>query len=313
MGALLAAVSLLAAAEPQPARAQGVPDVENARALFVEASRRGNEGRWNEARELYARSLQLKQAPLTRYSLGVAQRESGHLADALASFRTFVKEPSTPSSAAFVEPAHAAIDALAARVGKIIVTVEPRPIEGLALTIDAQPAPPTWEGPREIDPGSHEIGARAPGFRGATARFLVLAGGTEAVTLVLTPLPNAAGAHVASGPPAAVAPLPDQTPAPPSRALPIALMAAGGGVFIVGAAVGLVGVSQASQATTRDGADASAARTKGIAGDVLAGTGIAAAGVGLILLLTQRHPAAAVPGPVTLWTSGPTAGVAMRF
>ena len=109
--ALLLAAGLLSVGAPRAVLAESADDVETARACFLEATRLGKQGRWKEASEMYARSLQLKPAPLTRYSLGVAQRESGRLADALASFRTFVKEPSTPSSAAFVEPAHAAIDA----------------------------------------------------------------------------------------------------------------------------------------------------------------------------------------------------------
>ncbi len=243
-GALLL-VSLVAFAEPRSARAESVADVENARALFVEAARRGGQGRWNEARDLYARSLQLKQAPLTRYSLGVAQRESGHLADALASFRTFVDEPQTPASSPYVEPARTAITALAARVGRVVLAVEPRPIAGLALSMDGQPIAAGLEGPREIDPGSHEVSARAPGYRAVVTRFLVAAGGSETVKLQLVSLSlPGGGARPPADSATAVAPPPAEPPAPAGRALPIALMAAGAATFVVGLSVGLVGVSQ---------------------------------------------------------------------
>jgi hypothetical protein len=91
-------------------------------------------------------------------------------------------------------------------------------------------------------------------------------------------------------------------------------MGVGGGLFIGGISLGLVGVRQASQAPTQDGPDAHAARTKGIAGDVIAGAGVATAGVGLVLLLTsgRSRPATATPG-VGLWTSGATAGMEARF
>ena len=52
-------------------------------------------------------------------------------------------------------------------------------------------------------------------------------------------------------------------------------------------------LAQAHDAPTRTGAEADSAHTKALAGDILAGTGIAAAGVGLILLLTQTSLVAA--------------------
>src|SRR4051812_9948895 len=95
---VMALAAALAWASPQLATAETTTDVENARALFVAATKLGKEGRWREARDLYARSLQLKPAPLTRYSLGVAQRETGRLVHALNSFRAFLAEPSTPTT-----------------------------------------------------------------------------------------------------------------------------------------------------------------------------------------------------------------------
>jgi hypothetical protein len=303
-------VAMLAFAAPRAALAQSASDVETARALFVEAARLGNEGRWKEARDLYARSLQLKAAPITRYSLGVAQRETGHLADALSSFRAFLAEPEAPATARYTAPARAAVTALEARVSRISIGIEPRAIDGLTLTIDGQPVPPAFDAPREIDAGAHDVLARAQGFRPGSAHFVVAEGAGAAVTITLA----ATTAPVASK--ALVRPLdtlaPTEPPPPPSaapdRTLPFALLGVGGALFLGGATLGLVGVSQASNAPTRDGSAAHAAQAKGIAGDLLAGAGIATAGIGLILLLTRgsTSPPRASGSTVSVTGSGIT-------
>lgn len=307
-------VTLLQIMSPHPALAQTTTDVETARALFVEGAKLGNEGRWKEARDLYARSLQLKAAPITRYSLGVAQRETGRFADALSSFRAFLAEPEAPATARYTQPARAAIAALEERIGRVAITVEPRPIEGLTLTIDGLPVPPTSDRPREVDPGAHDIAARAPGFRQGSAHFVVTEGGGAAVTLTLAPATAAVGSKsqvVALDITAPIAPPPPPPPHASNRTLPFVLLGVGTGLFIGGATLGLVGVSQASDAPTKDGSAASSAKAKGIAGDLLGGAGIATAGIGLILLLTGGQTSAASAAQSTVSVSG--SGLAVRF
>lgn len=310
-------VALLAAASPRAALAQSGSDVETARALFVEGAKLGNEGRWKEARELYARSLQLKAAPITRYSLGVAQRETGHLAEALGSFRAFLAEPEAPATARYTAPAQAAVTALEARVGRLSIAIEPRPIDGLSLTIDGQPVPPASDTPREVDAGAHDVLARAPGFRPGTAHFVVAegAGATVTITLATTTAPVGSKALVRPldiDSPAPIAPPPAAAPAPaPGRTLPFALLGVGGALFVGGATLGLVGVGQASSAPTRDGSAARAAQAKGIAGDLLAGAGIATAGIGLILLLSRGSASPPRAAGSTVSVTG--SGIAVQF
>jgi hypothetical protein len=312
----LAAAILLAAlasSAVRPALAQSASDTDTARALFVEGARLGNEGRWREARDLYARSLQLKPAAITRYSLGVAQQETGHLADALACFRAFLAEPETTATARYTAPARAAVAALEPRVGRVSIVIEPRAIDGLSLTIDGQPVPPTSDAPRDIDPGAHDLQARAPGFRPAAAHFVVAEGVGAAVSVTLAPTTASLGSKAVVRPLDAAVDAPPPPPGAPSRALPFALLGIGGALFVGGATLGLVGVSQASNAATRDGAAAHAAQGKAIAGDILGGAGLAAAGVGLIILLTRG----ASPAPPNR-SSGSTVsltstGIAVQF
>ena len=325
-------MALLHTVSPRAALAQTPADVETARALFVEGAKLGNEGRWKEARELYARSLQLKPAAITRYSLGVAERETGRFADALSSFRAFLAEPEAPGTARYREPARAAITALEARISHVTIAVEPRSMTGLTLTIDGLPVPPTSERPREIDAGAHDVvagggggaggrgggkktqGGRAPGFRSGSAHFVIAEGGGAAVSLTLSSATGATASKALVGPldPRALIE-PPPPPQAPSRKLPFILLGVGGAVFVGGTTLGLVGVSQASSAPTQDGSAASSARAKGIAGDIIGGAGIATAGIGLILLLTGGHssPAPSSAGGPTVSASG--TGFAVHF
>jgi hypothetical protein len=77
--------------------------------------------------------------------------------------------------------------------------------------------------------------------------------------------------------------------------------------------VGLVGLRQGSDAPTRDGPEASAARVKTVAGDVTAGLGAATAGVGILLLVLPRRAVPAPAARVTPWFTGTSAGVRGRF
>lgn len=314
-GALLL-LALLHVAAPRPVLAQSAADVENARALFVKGARLANEGRWKEARSLYARSLQLKSAPITRYSLGVAQKETGLYADALGSFRAFLAEPEVPATAGYTEPARAAIALLEGQIGRVLITVEPRAPTGLALALDGDPIPPTSDMPREIDPGAHDLVARAPGFRTGNAHFTVAASAGVAVALTLVPVmgPTESRALVR---PLDISPTP-VPPTPPvrthsSRTLPVILLSVGGAMLVAGTTVGILGVNQASDAPTRDGAAASAAQTKGIVGDILGGAGIATAGIGLILLLTGAPTSPAPRGGTGLTVSASGAGFTAHF
>jgi hypothetical protein len=92
-------------------------------------------------------------------------------------------------------------------------------------------------------------------------------------------------------------------------------LAGGAGVFVVGLAVGLAGLSEAGDAPASEGDEADAARTKGLAGDIVAGVGIAAAAAGLIWLIVydgEPEPEAAV-GAMRPWSHGSASGLQITF
>ncbi len=159
--------------------------MESARVLFVQGPSWRSRGAGEEARAL-PRSLQIKAAPLTRYSLGVAQRGTGHLVEALASFqhipgRAADADDTTP----YVGPAREAVAALEGRIGRATIAVKPAEIDGVRWP---------WTGgrfARRLVRSSswtwalYEIAASAPGFRAAVARFSVGAGSSVQVPIAL--------------------------------------------------------------------------------------------------------------------------------
>jgi hypothetical protein len=274
---------------------QSSADVAAARDLFNEAAQLAGEERWEEARDRYERSLALKREPITLYSLGVAQKETGHLVDALESFRAFLRSPRSPSTESYVPVAEAAVTELEAKVAKLELTVRPADAPGLVVEIDGVAIPVAALGrARLVDPGAHDIKARADGHREAMARAELAEGGSESLTLELEPLP------AAKAPPPA-RPEPDAAPSPASDeggsvVLPVILLVGGAGLIGGGVAVGMAGVSKAADAPASEGDEADSALTLATVGDVMAGVGIAAAGVGLVLLIvTLSDDSASTP------------------
>lgn len=125
-GLTLTALALLA---PGRAAAQSEKDVETARAVFVEASKLAEQGRFEEARVRYQLVLRLRRAAITLYSLGVVDKELGRLSEAQESFRAFLDEPSTPATKAFEEPARKALTEIEAALAA-------------APVAESSPAPP---------------------------------------------------------------------------------------------------------------------------------------------------------------------------
>jgi hypothetical protein len=282
------------------AYAENPADVATARDLFREGVALGQRGDWEGARRAFAGSLDLKRAPITIYSLATAEESSAHLVDALEHYRAFIAEPSTPATKPYEQPARDAIAELEKRVARVILRVEPAEADA-RVAVDGVDVPSVALGrPRLVDPGRHEITASATGYAPATQEATLPEGGSTTITLTLEVAP------AASAPAGALPPL------RPSRALPITLMVSGSAAFASGLTVGLLGLKQAQSSPTRDGPQVTAAKTKGLVGDVLGGTGIAALGVG-ILLYAVGKPTTRAASNVAPWAAGGVGGARVQF
>ncbi|AGP35263.1 PEGA domain-containing protein [Sorangium cellulosum] len=298
----IAAAGLLAA--PAPAAAQSAADVAVAREIFIEGSEFAKQGRWEEARERYERSLAIKRAPITLYSLGVAQQQTGQLVEALESFRAFLVEPSAPATKEYEKLARQAVQELERHVAGLDLRLSPDDVAGVVVKIDGIEVPAAaLDRPRPVNPGNHVVTVSAPGYREARRSVAAAPGSRVVVMLTLerdAPAPGASTPGASAGPraPSAGA-LPGGAPpraAPDAatvRVVPIVLLAGGLTTVAAGVAIGLLGVASASDAPTRDGDAADAARAQALAGDIVAGAGLLAAGAGVLVLVLDRGPAGA--------------------
>jgi hypothetical protein len=276
---------LLTLAAPAGAQAQPADDVARARELFVEGAKLAQDGRWEAARDRFQRSLKRKRAALTLYNLGIAQQETGRLADALESFRAFLTQPVEPATQAYVAPVRAVVAKLEARVGRVEIDVRPAGIGGVVIRIDGREAR-ARSGLWLVDPGPHEIVAAAPGHGEVRQKTTVPEGGraTLAITFALAP-----------------------QPAPIRTTLPAALGISGLALFVGGEVA--FGVGAAKGAGSSSGGSATAMM---IAGNAVAGAGAIVAGVGLAVLL-KRSSSRGHNAPAIAASPGGVPDLAIRF
>ncbi len=311
---LVLAATLLA---PGTTYAQSPADVALARELFRDGAKLAQEARWAEARERYTRSLALRRAPLTLYSLGVANRELGRLVESLESFRAFLVEmdPQNAAYKPYEEPAREAVAALEKRVGRLDLQVVPADPKALSVRVDREEVPKAALGlPRIVDPGEHSIVVRAEGYGEASTTATVAEGEQITVTVKLVPL----GVKGPGPGPKKKPPGGDTPPIVPERPVaPIVLLAGGATFLATGLTVGLIGVQKASNAPVQDGPDATQARRLALAGDIVGSLGVLAAGAGLAMLLLGKPPpdAPADPAEVSVrpFVSPTGVGIVGRF
>lgn len=170
---------------------------------FTEAKRLMDVGRYSEACSLYAEDLAALPRPGTRFALADCREREGKL---LSAWRLFEALALT-ADAQWQTPARARADALALRLSRLTITIQPENmVTGLVITVDDQPlAGDLWNTAQPIDGGVHRITASAPGARTWSTTLDVDVEGARA-TLAIPKLPTA-----------------DQPPAPPRAGSPTAL------------------------------------------------------------------------------------------
>lgn len=290
---VLAACALLLVTPLRSALAEGPADVAVARELFRDGSRHAQRGAWDEARERFERSLALRRAALTLYSLGVAQKNLGLLVEATESFYAFLAEPSVPATKPYEAPARAALAELEKRLAHVTLRVSPLDAGGLAVRIDNDEVPHASLGvTRPINPGDHFLAVSARGHRPVSQPFHVGEGEAHEIALMLEPFALPPRGETLAPPPgpSLPPPRPAPSPAPPARVGPWVLGAAG----VIAAAGGLWLSFDALDASA--GGDR-AARQRDLFGRTLTTGGLISLGVGLGLIFATPPPPTPVPSP----------------
>ena len=279
-------------------------DAALAETLFQQARTLLAEGRTAEACEKFAESQRLDPATGTLLNLATCRQAEGKLASAWADFRAAEDSARRDNREDRVRFAREHLAAIEPRLSYLTVKIAPDSrVPGLDVRLDdVMIREAAWGVATPVDPGVHDVTAKAPGRAPFSKRITV---GAENVRMsVEIRLQRLAEPVVAPAPSPAVAPPPaavatDQT-VPVSR---LGLVVGGVGVtgLVVGTIYGLKAYSQWGQrndqcmgnACTKSGIELGnqADRSATIA-DVAFAVGLAGVGVGTYLLFFNDEPPA---------------------
>jgi hypothetical protein len=140
-----------------------------ARELFNKGVELQNQQKFTEALDHFERSQKVVNAPTIYLHVGQCQAALGRLVEATEAFRQAVnfQLPANPP-APFVAAQNEATTQLAAispRIPELKITVQPKDIPTLTVTVDDQPVNAALVGiSRPTNPGTHKVTASAPGY-----------------------------------------------------------------------------------------------------------------------------------------------------
>ena len=220
---LIATICGVAGAEPGADKAA-------AQALFDEGKRLATEGHYAEACPKLAESQRLDPAPGTLLNLADCYEKAGLTASAWA---TWLEAAAATKQAGQLERERLArkrAETLKPRLMNLEISVpEASRFPGLEVRKDnTAVSNVTWGTPMPIDPGTHSITARAPGYRSWNTTVVVVQG-VQPSRVVVPRLESEtvpAGARGTAAPAGAVSRAPAATPAAPASAPPPAQPAA---------------------------------------------------------------------------------------
>lgn len=309
------ALSLALALTASPATFADEPsaaDLAAARDLGTQGVLLAEAGKCDQAIEKLKRAAALYAAPTIVVPLGECQIKVGKIVAGTEKLQRVVREPlAEDAPRPFLEAkqhAQALLDQALPRIAKLVIHVKAPAGARIAVTIDGSEVPHALLGAsRPTDPGTHRLVARAPGFRSARRQITLSDGESKSVELELRPLP--AHQHAAEG---------GMSTRSTIGYVSLGLGAAGIGV---GSVLGLVALQKkrdldaqcpgghCSPALAQDLANA---RNIGTASTISFGVGLAAAAVGVWLVLGDSNSAPADES-AQLWLGVGSAGVAGKF
>ncbi|HEY3498855.1 MAG TPA: hypothetical protein VGK73_29390 [Polyangiaceae bacterium] len=304
--ASLVAVALVFAAGH--AHAQTAPDAQRAQLLFDEARDLMSQKRYPEACAKFAESQALDPGGGTILNLGICRKHEGRTATAFQVLTEALAQARASGRSDRITTAERHLGELAPKLSRLTVAAPPGgPPPDLVVTLDGVPlANESLGQPFPVDPGEHELAATRPGHLSWSARFTL---GSEADARSVE-VPALTPEAPPPPPPVAPPPAPPAPAPPPPAAIPSAapsaergssrtvgyvLVGAGGAALLTGAYFGARAISLKAesdrfyvggyctqQSCVDDWEDA---RTAALVSNITIGVGIAAAGVGLYVLL----------------------------
>lgn len=180
--------------KPTPCAAEPSPtELAVARRLFEDAVRLERESRWELAASKLRDALAVKETPGLRFHLAHCEEQLGRLVEALISYdqarELIAAGHKAPDVEALLEPARRALEL---RVPYLLL-VAPAEVERLEAELDGKPVARSVLGrPAPVNPGTHRILARAPGYADYADEVQIAEGERRTVQVNMVPLSNEA-------------------------------------------------------------------------------------------------------------------------
>lgn len=307
---LVTCLVVVAAGDAHHAQAQDDDDVATARRLFKEARTLMKADDFEAASEKLERALQLDISPGYVLNLAVCLEELGKLGSAWLRYQKAEKLANEKGSDRQRDFARERAEAISAQVPRLRVTGPPEAADGaVQIQLDGQPLPrATLEGAIPVDPGTHEVSARAAGYISFEKTIDIVESGI--VDIEIPPL-------------APVAP-PARRPSKTRRFLNIGLTAAGGALVATGLGFGWSAKdrwdeafasgacdSQTLLCTPAGQAQTDSVRRRGLVANILVGAGAGALVAGIVLMVTapkgEKRPGATARSVISPGPFGPGA------
>jgi hypothetical protein len=336
--AAAAFLATLALSVTIPARAQSDDDRAAARTAATNGAKALEEGRYEEAVDLFHRAESIIHAPPHLLYMARAQVKLGRLVSARENYLKVTRETLAPTAPpAFTqaqESATAEVAQLTPRIPSLKVDVEGAPSDSVSLTIDGAAVPSAMIGlARPIDPGKHELVAKTATSSSKPTMVTLAEGETQSIKLKLVAGPGDGVASTSGTQPEVSTPTEAQpdTAKESGSSVPAFIVLGIGGVGLITGTVFMLqnrskrgdadalcpgGSCPASHRSEVEGLDNDANKASTLSW-IGYGVGVAGLAVGGVLLLTSgpkaAKPADAARARITPWVTTSSAGVAGSF
>ncbi len=292
----------LGLAAPRAHAEPSAQDVTLAETLFRDAKRLMEEKRYAEACPKFAESQRLDPAGGTLLNLAVCYDQAGLTASAWSSYSEALTLARSQNRVDRIETIEKGLKALEARLSRLTVVVA-APSDDLEVLLDGTPVRrPAWSVAMPIDPGKHQLRARAAGFEDFSIEVEVAREKSDLTVTVpaLTPskAPPAGSAAAAAAPEADSAPSSEPDAGKGKRTAGLIVGGTGVALLGVGTYFGIRALDQMSESDARCPDDRCSARGAELSEDantsanianVTIGVGLVAVGVGAYFFITGNQ------------------------